>query len=70
MAKGTSACDVYYVNHDKRKEMEAKLKQTGAQKSKELMDMYQKSIDERKSKLRLEAEERKIALEAMLREDD
>lgn len=50
--------------------MEAKLKQTGAQKSKELMDMYQKSIDERKSKLRLEAEERKIALEAMLREDD
>lgn len=32
--------------------------------------MYQKSIDDRKSRLRLEAAERKNVLEAMLKEDD
>ena len=32
--------------------------------------MYQKSLDDRKSRLRLEAAERKNALESMLKEDD
>ena len=29
LSKGMSASDVYYINHDKRKEMEAKIKLTG-----------------------------------------
>lgn len=35
-----SASDVYYINHDKRKEMEAKIKLTGKDKSRELTNAY------------------------------
>ena len=45
MAKGSSATDVYYVNHDKRKEMEAAIKKTGPSVSKELDYAYYSSIE-------------------------
>lgn len=50
--------------------MEAKLKQTGPEKSAELVNAYQSSIDQRKSRLRVEAAERRAALDSMLKEDD